>query len=87
MMLIAWVTRMKQQIFFIWHSSTRDRNTGISNLRFSGYRTFYNLEIPIFTMPQYRDFEIVIFTESDDYLIHFALPIASPGMAVVAFVL
>jgi len=34
-------------------------------------------------MTQYRDFEIVIFTENYDYSIHFALSIFSLGMAVM----
>jgi len=38
-------------------------------------------------MPQYRDIEIVIFTENYDYLIHFALLIVTLGMAVMASVL
>jgi len=48
---------------------------------------FFNLEIPIITMTQYRDFEIVIFTENYDYSIHFALSLFSLGMAVMAPVL
>jgi len=32
-------------------------------------------------MTQYRDFDIAIFTENYDYLIHFALSIVSLGMA------
>jgi len=38
-------------------------------------------------MTQNWDFEIVIFTENYDYLIHFALSIVSLGMAVMAPVL
>jgi len=41
---------------------------------------FFNLKIPIFSMPQYRDFEIIIFTENYDYLIHFSLSIETIGV-------
>jgi len=59
----------------------------IPESRISGSLTFFNLETLIFTMPQYREFEIVIFTENYDYLIHLALLIVSLGMAVMASVL